>query len=82
VIKIIFRLKDKYVDSGAKKLAGIFGISFIVMLILVKHIGFFELSYVIGGVFMLCSLLDALMDYCLGCKIYVFIKKIYPNFMS
>jgi hypothetical protein len=38
--------------------------------------------FVIGGVFVLCSLMDALVNYCVGCKIYFIIKKIYPNFMN
>ncbi|MCW8838220.1 MAG: DUF4395 domain-containing protein [Thiovulaceae bacterium] len=82
VIKRIFYLKDKLSDGGAKKLAGLFGIFFVALLIMLKHMDYREFSLIIGVVFIICSSLDAFLDYCVGCKVYFVIKKIYPNFMS
>lgn len=79
-IKRIFRIKDKFSDGGAKKLAGMFGIFFILLLITLNQ--YEKISMVVGILFIICSLLDAAIDYCVGCKIYYIIKKIYPNFMS
>jgi hypothetical protein len=81
-IKKSFRIKDKYVDSGAKKLAGIFALIFIFLLIIANHMDYKAFAFVVGGIFVLCSLLDAFLNYCVGCKIYYIIKKIYPNFMN
>lgn len=82
ILKKIFYLKDNYSDSGAKKLAGIFGVFFILVLIFANQLEYSELSLVVGAIFIICSLLDAFVNYCVGCKIYYIIKKIYPNFMS
>ncbi|MCW9025773.1 MAG: DUF4395 domain-containing protein, partial [Thiovulaceae bacterium] len=82
VIKRILYLKDKLSDDGAKKLAGLFGIFFVALLIMLNHMDYREFSLIIGVVFIICSSLDAFLDYCVGCKVYFVIKKIYPNFMS
>ncbi len=81
-LKNIFHIKAKYADGGAKKLAGYFGLFFVTSLIVTHflHIWFFSLS--IALVFLACSLLDVFFDYCIGCKIYFIIKKIYPNFIN
>ncbi len=81
-VKNIFKLKDKFVDSGAKKLAAYFGLAFVLMLIVVDYFGIFSLTLVIAGVFLTCSLLDVFFNFCVGCKIYHIIKKFYPSFMS
>jgi len=81
-LKGALRLKDIFGDSGAKKLAGIFGLIFVVILIISNYMDLKIFSFVVGGVFILCSLMDALVNYCVGCKIYFIIKKIYPNFMN
>jgi len=81
-IKELFGIKDKYVDSGAKRLAAYFGLSFVVMLIIAYYINIQSITLVIALVFLACSLLDVFLNYCLGCKIYFIIKKIYPKFME
>jgi len=82
LIKKVLGLKECLSDSGAKKLAGVFGIFFVALLILLHQIDLSELSIIVGAVFITCSLLDALFNYCIGCKIYYLLKKIYPDFMS
>ncbi|MEA2072824.1 MAG: DUF4395 family protein [Campylobacterota bacterium] len=80
--KGFLKLKDKFVDSGAKRLAGFFGLSFVLMLIAVHWVHIWMLTLSIAVVFLVCSTLDVLINYCIGCKIYFIIKKIYPGFMS
>jgi len=81
-LKSTFNVKDKYVDGGAKKLAGYFGLFFISSLIIAHFFDVWLLSLGIALVFLACSLLDVFFNYCIGCKIYFIIKKIYPNFMN
>lgn len=81
-VKNTLKINDKFVDSGAKRLAAYFGLTFVILLIGTHFFHSSTSSFVIAGVFMFCSLLDALFNYCLGCKIYFIIKKIFPAFMS
>lgn len=81
-IKDMFNIKEKYVDSGSKRLAAYFGLVFVLMLIGAHYFDNIFLTLGIASVFLTCSLLDVFLDFCLGCKIYFIIKKIYPNFMA
>jgi hypothetical protein len=81
-IKEIKGIKAKYVDSGAKRLAAYFGLSFVLMLTGAHYLEIYVVTLGIAIVFLSCSLLDAFFDFCLGCKIYHIIKKIYPKFMD
>ena len=81
-LKSTFKIKTKYADGGAKKLAGYFGLFFVFSLIITHFLHIWLLSLGIAIVFLACSLLDVFFDYCIGCKIYFIIKKIYPNFMN
>jgi hypothetical protein len=81
-IKETFNIKDKFVDSGSKRLAAYFGLIFVLMLLAAHYLDMYMLTLGIAVVFLSCSLLDVFLDFCLGCKIYFIIKKIYPNFMS
>jgi hypothetical protein len=80
--KEVFNIQDKFVDSGSKRLAAYFGLFFVVMLLFAHYFDVFILTLTIAGIFLACSLLDVFLDFCLGCKIYFIIKKIYPNFMN
>jgi len=81
-LKSTFNVKDKYVDGGAKKLAGYFGLFFVSSLIVTHFFDVWLLSLGIALLFLACSFLDVFFNYCIGCKIYFIIKKIYPNFMN
>ena len=81
-VKEFFNLNDKFVDSGAKRLAGYFGLIFVSMIIVAHYIDIYSITLVIAVVFLSCSLLDVFFNFCLGCKIYHIIKKFYPSFMS
>lgn len=81
-VKDILKLKDEFTDGGAKRLAGYFGLAFLLLVILTHHLHLWILSFVIALVFIACSLLDVFFNYCMGCRIYFIIKKIFPSFMS
>ena len=80
--KGLLNLKDRFADSGAKRLAGFFGLFFVLTLIAVHWLNVWLLTLSIALIFLSCSTLDVAFNYCIGCKIYFIIKKIYPNFMS
>ena len=81
-LKKSFKLKDKPTDSGAKRLAGYFAIFFLLLLVAGNNLNLYLFSMVVGGIFLSCSLLDVFFNFCVGCKIYFIVKKIYPSFMS
>ncbi|MBN2816121.1 MAG: DUF4395 domain-containing protein [Campylobacterales bacterium] len=81
-LKEFFKIKEKFVDGGAKRLAGFFGLFFVFLLLVAHYFANWEISLAIAAIFLSCSLLDVFFDYCLGCKIYFIIKRIYPNFMN
>ena len=76
------KMQEKFTDGGAKRLAGIFGLIFVSMLVITHFLNLDSLTYIVAGVFLSCSLLDVLINYCLGCQIYYIVKKLYPSFMS
>jgi len=82
LLKNIFTKEEKFTDGAAKKLAGFFGLFFVIALIVIDFFAIWELSLIVAAIFLTCSLLDVFFDYCLGCKVYFIIKKIYPNFMN
>ena len=75
-------MKEKFADGGAKRLAGMFGLLFVFLLIIAHFLNAPFISLVVAAIFLSCSLLDLFFSYCIGCKIYFIIKKVYPAFMS
>jgi hypothetical protein len=81
-LKKLFKLKNEFTDGGAKRLAGYFGIFFIIILIAGNNMNLYLFSIIVSFIFLSCAMLEAFFSYCLGCKIYFLIKKIYPSFMN
>lgn len=81
-LKNSFNIEDSLVDGGAKRLAAFLGLFFVFLLIGTHYLLPWEITLVFATIFLCCSLLDVFFDYCIGCKIYFIIKKIYPNFMN
>lgn len=81
-IRKLLQMEEKFTDGGAKRLAGIFGLTFVSMLLITHFLTVEYITFVVAAIFLSCSLLDVFLNYCLGCKIYYIIKKIYPSFMS
>ncbi|WP_428738718.1 DUF4395 domain-containing protein [Sulfurimonas sp.] len=81
-LKGVFKIKNHLVDGGAKRLAGFFGLFFVLLLIVTHYLDLWEASVIVAVIFLSCSLLDVFFGFCIACKIYFIIKKIYPNFMN
>ena len=81
-VKSLFKMKEKFTDGGAKRLAGMFGLVFVFLLIIAHFLNALFISLVVAAIFLSCSLLDVFFNYCIGCKIYFIIKRVYPAFMS
>lgn len=81
-VKKLFHIEDLLIDGGAKRLAGFFGLFFMLLLLGTYFLHSFPVSLVVAALYLLCSSLDILFGFCIGCKIYFIIKKIYPNFMK
>ena len=82
LIKKIFAFKTEMTDAGAKRLAAHFGVLFIILLILESFFSLHVMLYITAAIFLLCSGLEIVFGYCIGCKIYFIVKKIYPSFME
>lgn len=80
--KNIFSLKTEMTDAGAKRLAAGFGLFFMLLLIAEYYLKVDIFLFLTAGIFFTCSSLEILFGYCLGCKVYFVIKKIYPSFME
>jgi hypothetical protein len=74
------RLEPKMTDAGAKRLAAHFGLLFTVLLLIGHYLGLHAFGVSLASVFLLCLTLELLFNYCVGCKIYFVIKKVYPEF--
>ncbi len=81
-VKKVLKLESNMTDAGAKRLAAQFGLLFSVMLIVEGFFGFNLALYLTAGALLACTFLEVLFGYCVGCKIYFIIKKVYPGFMS
>ena len=81
-IKGVLRVQDKFTDGGAKRLAGMFGLLFVFLLIITHFLNAWFVSLIVAAIFLSCSLLDVFFNYCIGCQVYFIIKKLYPAFMS
>ena len=77
-----FKITPKLVDGGAKRLAAFLGLFFVILLIVAHFVATPFVILVLAALFLFCSLLDLFFDYCIGCKIYFLIKKVYPDFMN
>lgn len=75
-------LKAIVSDGGAKRLAQYFGLFFMILLVVAHFLNNMPFLFVIAAIYLLCAFFDIIFDFCIGCKIYYIIKKIYPNFMN
>jgi len=80
VIKKVLRLKTEMVDGGAKRMATYFGFVFVLLLVIQAWLHLSVFLYLTAAILLTCTTLEILFNYCVGCKIYYLIKKIYPDF--
>lgn len=82
VLKKILHLKPALADAGAKRLANYFALLFMILLASAHYLQNAPLIVAIASIYLACASLDILFNYCIGCKVYYVIKKIYPSFME
>ena len=78
-VQRLFSLQKHMTDAGAKRLAGHFGLLFSVLLILAHYFEWAMFGYAVSAIFLVCIFLEVAFNYCVGCKIYFVLKKIYPE---
>ena len=69
-IKHLLRLPTRKVDGAAKKVAGHFGLLFILLQIAAVSFGWTKLLEAVAAIYVLCLLMDVLINFCVGCKVY------------
>jgi uncharacterized membrane protein YccF (DUF307 family) len=81
-LKKILHLKTALADGGAKRLANYFALLFMILLASAHYLQSTRLIVAIASIYLACAFLDIAFNYCIGCKVYYVIKKIYPPFME
>lgn len=69
-IKQMLRLPTRNVDGAAKKVAGHFGLLFILLLIAASRMQLTITGDLLAGIYLLCLSLDVAVNFCIGCKVY------------
>lgn len=69
-------------DAGAKRLAALFGMFFVILLIVGAYLQWHYFIYIVAAIFLSCTSLELAFSFCVGCKVYWLIKKLYPGFME
>lgn len=82
MIQQILSLPVKMEDAGAKRLAAQFGVGFTIALVIASW-GEAALAVgIIAGIFLSCAALELLFGYCIACKMYYIVKKVYPRWFE
>jgi hypothetical protein len=74
-----FAIPSKMEDAGAKRLAAVFALGFLIAMVVFHLISFTFIVYIIAGIYLICALLDLFFGFCIACHIYHLAKKIYPK---
>lgn len=65
-----WRVSPKLCDEAPKRFALYLGMSTVLFSLLLTLFGFDILSYAVAGILFFCASLEALFDFCIGCRIY------------
>lgn len=76
LVKKIFALKTHMTDAAAKKLAASFGLFFVVLMSVFSDLHLDKALYITSTILLICSSLEVVFNYCLGCEIYHIYKKL------
>ncbi len=80
-IKRVFGFQTSLSEAAPKKLAAYFGLFFTVSICITNTLALHGTTYIASLILLFCSSLELFFNYCLGCKIYYVIKKIFPSFV-
>ncbi len=70
----IFKIKPKMTDEAPKRFALYIGLSFSLALSLLYANRYYDVATITATILLICALLEAVFNYCLGCKIYQIIQ--------
>ena len=70
VIQKVFNIAPRSEDAAAKRFTLYLALSFSVIVVLFSWFTYFELALAIAILFVLCSLTEAVLGFCVGCKMY------------
>lgn len=71
----LFRVKKDKIDAGPKEFALKIGFLFALLLVILFLLDQAFATVVVMVVLTACALLEALFNYCIGCKMYMLLKK-------
>jgi len=80
ITKKILNLRTNLTEAAPKRLAAYFGLFFSMFISVESTLGLYETAYITSLILLFCSSLELFFNYCLGCKIYYIVKKIFPSF--
>ncbi len=80
ITKKILNLRTNLTEAAPKRLAAYFGLFFSIFISVESTLGLYETAYITSSILLFCSTLELFFNYCLGCKIYYIVKKIFPSF--
>lgn len=66
----IFNIHEQLVDSAPKIFASRIGLGFSIAIVFTSLYGVNEIATVFAIILAICAALDALFNYCVGCKVY------------
>jgi hypothetical protein len=69
----------KMEDAGAKRLAALFGVGFLISMGGASWMGWESALMAIAAIYLTCAVLDVAVGFCVACHIYAIAKKIYPK---
>ena len=76
LIKKTFGISTIKTDAAPKKFASMFGLVFSILIVLLSLIGFVKLTTIVAVILIICALLEAIFNYCLGCQIYYIFQSV------
>ncbi len=74
-IKTCLGIGERMTDAAPKFFAAWLGLVMAVAIIGLAAAGLTPYVYALTAVFALCAILEAVFDYCIGCKIYMILRK-------
>jgi hypothetical protein len=69
-LQSLLRLPERKVDGAAKRVAGFFGLLFVSLMIAAASMGLHGPLAAVAALYVLCLLMDAAFNFCVGCKVY------------
>jgi len=82
IAKLIIKslqIKPQLCDEAPKRFALYLGLGIIGFFTLLFLFEFSKVATILVAILIICALLEASLDYCIGCKIYHFIQMIFPH---